>query len=386
MKNVFIIGSKGIPANYGGYETFVHKLTQYKVNENIKYHVACLSDEDSEFTFNDARCFNVPVPKIGAAKAVAYDIMALKECISYIKDNNIEGAIIYILACRIGPFLGFYMKTLKKLGITLLINPDGHEWLRSKWNYFIKKYWKLSESMMIKRGDLIVCDSIGIEKYIKTQYKAFNPNTTYIAYGADMEGKNPTLEEEKSLSKWYNEKSIKPKEYYLMVGRFVPENNYETIIREFMKSDSKKDLVIVCNLEENKFYNHLKEITKFEKDSRVKFVGTVYDEVMISTIRKNAFGYFHGHEVGGTNPSLIEALATTEINILLDVIFNTEVAEDTALYFTKDEGSLKNVIKIAEKMSDEDIAKLSERAKINVKKRYSWDFIVDSYEKLFMKK
>jgi rhamnosyltransferase len=386
MKNVFIIGSKGIPANYGGYETFVHKLTQYKVNEEIKYHVACLSDKESEFTFNNARCFNVAVPNIGAARAVVYDIMALKKCISYIKENNIEDAIVYILACRIGPFLGFYTKTLKKLGVTLLINPDGHEWLRSKWNYFVKKYWKLSESMMIKRGDLIVCDSIGIENYIKTQYNAFKPITTYIAYGADMEVKKPTLEEEKNLGIWYNEKGIKPKEYYLMVGRFVPENNYEIIIREFMKSDSKKDLVIVSNVEENKFFNHLKETTKFEKDSRVKFVGTVYDEVMISNIRSNAFGYFHGHEVGGTNPSLIEALATTEINILLDVIFNTEVAADTALYFTKDEGSLKNVIKNAEKMSDEDRSELSERAKVNVKKRYSWDFIVDSYEKLFVKK
>ena len=108
MKNVFIIGSKGIPANYGGFETFVEYLTKYKVSDDIKYHVACLSDHEEEFEHNQARCFKVQVPNIGPAKAVYYDIAALKAVYQYVVDHNIEEGIVYILACRIGPFLKKY--------------------------------------------------------------------------------------------------------------------------------------------------------------------------------------------------------------------------------------------------------------------------------------
>ena len=110
MKNVFIIGSKGIPANYGGFETFVEYLTKYKVSDDIKYHVACLSDHEEEFEHNQARCFKVQVPNIGPAKAVYYDIAALKAVYQYVVDHNIEEGIVYILACRIGPFLKKYVK------------------------------------------------------------------------------------------------------------------------------------------------------------------------------------------------------------------------------------------------------------------------------------
>ena len=126
MKEIFIIGSKGIPANYGGFETFVDKLTEGKSSKEIKYHVACIGDKSNngEFEYNNSRCFYVNTPNIGAARAVYYDIFALRECIKYIKSNSIHDAIIYILACRIGPFIGYYKKKLKKMGIRLLVNPD----------------------------------------------------------------------------------------------------------------------------------------------------------------------------------------------------------------------------------------------------------------------
>ena len=110
---------------------------------------------------------------------------------------------------------------------------------------------------------------------------------------------------------------------------------YELIISEFIKSNTKKDLVIISNIEKGNFYNTLKEKTGFNNDNRIKFVGTVYDQELLMNIRKNAFAYLHGHEVGGTNPSLLESLATTNLNILLNVPFNKEVARNTAVYFTK---------------------------------------------------
>ena len=147
--------------------------------------------------------------------------------------------------------------------------------------------------------------------------KKYKQNTTYIAYGANIDN-NFMINQEK-LDVWYKSNKIEKNNYYLIVGRFVPENNFEIMIREFMISNSKKDLVIITNLENNKFYDNLKKNTDFEKDLRIKFVGTVYDQELLKAIRINAYAYIHGHSVGGTNPSLLEAMATTKINLLLNV-------------------------------------------------------------------
>lgn len=384
MKNIFIIGSKGIPAKYGGFETFVEELTKRKVSDEIKYHVSCMANDFKEFEYNNSRCFNVKVPNIGPAKAVYYDLKALDICIKYIKDNNIENSIIYILACRIGPFISYYKRKIEKLGGKLFVNPDGHEWKRAKWNFMTRKYWKLSERYMVKHADLLVCDSQNIEKYIKEDYKEYRPNTEFIAYGAEI--KESILEDcdEKVLS-WYKSKDVRFDDYYLVVGRFVPENNYELMIKEFMNSNTKKDFVLITNVEQNKFYEELKIKTNFDKDKRIKFVGTVYDQELLIKIREKAFAYFHGHEVGGTNPSLLEALATTKLNLLLDVGFNKEVAESSALYFEKKSGSLKALMEKAEELDKESINSFGEKSKARIKEAYTWEYIVKLYEELFIK-
>ena len=382
MKNVFIIGSKGIPANYGGFETFVDELVTRQKNTDIKYHVACLSDNDRETEYHGAHCFNVKVPNIGPAKAVYYDLAALKYCVKYIKENKIDNAIVYILACRIGPFVNKYVKQLHKLNCKVYVNPDGHEWKRAKWNYFIRKYWKLSEKLMVKHADLLICDSKNIEKYIQEDYKKYSPKTTFIAYGADT-SKSTLKDNDEKLLNWYKEKGVQAKEYYLVVGRFVPENNYETMIKGFMKSNTKKDFVLITNVEQNKFYETLKNETHFDQDKRIKFVGTVYDQQLLKKIRENAYGYLHGHEVGGTNPSLLEALATTDLNLLLDVGFNKEVGEDGAVYWNKEEGNLSALINRLENISSKQLNELSTKAKQRIDSEYSWDYIVRKYEELF---
>lgn len=384
MKNIFIIGSKGIPAKYGGFETFVEKLTENQKSKEIKYHVACVGENNEEFEHNNARCFKVKVPDIGSAKAVLYDLYALKEVISYIRTNNLKGSIVYILACRIGPFISYYKNQLHTLDCSLYVNPDGHEWKRAKWNTFIKKYWKLSERLMIKNCDLAICDSLGIENYIKETYKKYKPNTTYIAYGANIDVNSPI--DEKKLNDWYKINNLEKDNYYLIVGRFVPENNFEIMIREFMNSNSKRDLVIITNHENNKFYEALKKNTDFEKDTRIKFVGTVYDQELLKAIRINAFAYIHGHSVGGTNPSLLEAMATTNINLLLNVDFNIEVGSSTAIYWGKQLHSLTDIINNVETFSNEYIQKLGDEAKQIIKEKYSWDLIINKYENLFLNK
>ena len=381
MQNVFIVGAKNL-GNYGGYETFVDKLTEYhKENKEIKYHVAIKDKEYGEFEKNDARCFKIKVPNIGPAQAIYYDVKALSECCKYIKEHNIDNPIVYILACRIGPFAKHFRKKIHKLGGRLYINPDGHEWMRAKWSAPVRKYWKISEKMMVKQADLLICDSKNIEKYIKETYSQYNPETTFIAYGADIK-KSILADDDKKVTDWFKEKEVKPKEYYLVVGRFVPENNYETMIREFMKSGTTKDFVIITNVEHNKFYEELKVSIGFEQDKRIKFVGTVYDQELLKKIREQAYAYFHGHEVGGTNPSLLEALASTDLNLLLDVGFNREVAEDGALYWNKGDGNLAGLIDQCEYISETERQDISLKAKKRIEEEYSWKYICDKYFKV----
>lgn len=382
-KHIFIVGSNGIPAKYGGFETFVENLTAKKVIPNIKYHIACLGKDNNEFEYNNSRCFSIKVPNIGPAKAIYYDLVALNRSIKYIKKNNIEKPIIYLLGTTIGGFIGFYKAKLKKLGIPLFVNPDGCEWKRKKWNYFVRKYLKLSERFMAKYADLLICDSINIEQYIKKTYSKYQPKTTFIAYGSDLPEQN-TQVSENALENWYKEKQIKKNEYYLIVGRFVPENNYETMINEFMKSNTSKDLVIITNVEKNKFYEELKQKTHFDQDKRIKFVGTVYDSNLLNKIRENAYGYLHGHEVGGTNPSLLEALSSTNLNILLDVSFNREVASNSSIYWNKENGNLSNLINNLENIKPDEIQEYGIKAKERIKEIYNWQKIVKQYETIFL--
>ncbi len=418
MRDIYIIGSKGIPAHYGGFETFVEELVRNHESEEICYHVACMNAEKERFSYLGAECFRIKVPQIGPAKAVYYDLAAFRHCVREARRNRAEAPVIYVLACRIGPFIGFLKRRWKRLGGTLFVNPDGHEWMRAKWNGAIRRYWKLSERLMVKHADLLICDSKNIERYIREEYAKYRPQTTFIAYGTNIEapgigGDDSGIVQEAAgaqettgvqeaagmqetagmqsgalarRDEWYRRFGLQEKEYYLVVGRFVPENNYETMIREFMKSDTSKNFVLITNVEKNKFYAQLREKTGFDRDSRIKFVGTVYDAELLAAIRRGAFAYLHGHEVGGTNPSLLEALSTTELNLLLGVGFNREVAENGALYWTKEDGSLSALLRRAENLSEAEREKISSLAKSRMREWYSWPYIVKCYETLFSKK
>lgn len=399
-QHVFIIGAKGL-GNYGGYETFVDRLTEmHQDNRKIKYHIACkangqgLMDEttlpsdkvveldNDRFKYHNAICFKVTVPeKLGSAQAIYYDVIALKRSLFYCKENHILHPIFYILACRIGPWISNFHKKIHAIGGKLYVNPDGHEWMRAKWSKPVRWYWKQSERLMVKNSDLLICDSVDIEKYIQKEYSKYNPKTTYISYGADIKP-SVLLDNDPKFVNWLKEHDLKPDEYYLMVGRLVPENNFETIIKEFMKSHSKKHLAIITT-RNDAFLNELDEKLRWRSDSRINFVGTVYDQELLKKIRENAYGYFHGHSVGGTNPSLLEALSSTNLNLLYDVGFNREVGQNTALYWSKKENELALLIDRVDLLNYSDREKIGLKAKTRMNSAYSWKFIADEYEKLF---
>lgn len=386
-RSVYIIGSKGIPAKYGGFETFVEKLTEFQTDSAIQYYVACMRENSAKsgitqdtFEHNGAICFNIDVPKIGPARAIAYDIQALKKAIQMAKDNQDQAPIFYVLACRIGPFIAGLKKEIHQLGGLLFVNPDGHEWLRAKWSYPVRRYWKLSESLMVKHADLLVCDSQNIESYIQKDYSQYQPKTTYIAYGTET-SKSKLAPDAAKVREWFAEKGVIEGQYYLVVGRFVPENNYEAMIRGFMKSKTNRDFVLITNVETNKFYDKLLAETQFDQDPRIKFVGTVYDQDLLKYIREHAYAYLHGHEVGGTNPSLLEALASTQLNLLLDVGFNREVGQEAAIYWQKE--ALDQAIDQAETLTDQDILEADRASSQRIAQAFTWEKIVTDYQNLF---
>ena len=183
---------------------------------------------------------------------------------------------------------------------------------------------------------------------------------------------------------WLKKYELRDKEFYCSVGRFVPENNFEIMIREFMKSQTNKDFAIITT-QDDKFLATLNNKLHFRNDKRIKFVGTVYDQELLKKIRENAFGYFHGHEVGGTNPSLLEALGTTNLNLLLDVAFNREVAKNSALYWNKKTGNLAELINTVDNMPESECKEYGIRAKKRIEAKYSWHFIANRYLDTFDK-
>ena len=402
IQHIFIIGAKSV-GQYGGFETFVDMLTeQHAFEPHLKYHIASKANGDGhmdesklqniivtkksangeviEFSYHNAHVFKIKCPPIGPATAIFYDKAAMEYCIRYCREHSIPRPVFYVLTCRIGPFIKSYARQIREIGGRFFLNPDGHEWKRAKWSMPVRKYWKWSERTMVAAADVVICDSVNIENYIIENYH--HPNTRYIAYGSDT---TPSKlgDENPEFTSWMNEKKLNKNEYYLVVGRFVPENNYEIMIREFMKSHTCKSFALITNVNE-KYLHELENKLHFHNDGRIKFVGTVYDKELLKKIRECAFGYFHGHEVGGTNPSLLEALGHTSLNLLLDVGFNREVGADSALYWNKNRGDLAALIDKADVMDEREYKEFAVKAKNRIKDYYSWKDIADKYKSVFM--
>lgn len=381
MKNIFIIGSRGYHAKYGGWETFVSNLVDhYNDKDTIFYVGELIENKENDKTLKkiNKNLYLIPtyVKDIGSPKMFLYTIKSYLYTLKYIKENNLNNSYIYVLGLKLGPLLQFQKRLRKKYQIKILVNPDGLEHRRSKWNKLIRLCFLLSEWSMINNCDIVICDALGIQKYIEEKYKKTRNKTKYIAYGAKTEDLSHINEEE--ILKEYN---LKKDNYCLMVGRCVPENNYELVIKEYMNSTIEKDLIIITNLSSSNYYQELLEKLNFQTDKRIRFIDGVYNQQKLATIRKNAYLYIHGHSVGGTNPSLIEALSLTDLNILYDVCFNRDVGEDACLYF-KEEGSLEKILNDKKKL-DSLKDKIGKKAKKRAREHFTWEIIVKKYKKIF---
>ncbi len=385
MRDVVFMGCRGYTRNYGGWETFLRNLIDNWKEPETHFYVFELTHDKNEKkveVVNGVTCIRIFVKKAGSGEMMSMDLKTLRQLKKVSVTFKLNNPILYVMGARVGILFWLKKRKIKKCGYRIVFNPAGLEWKRKKFNLLIRLHSYIARIFFNKAADWIVCDSQGILDIYRDTFKLYKKNMAFIAYGTykaqPLEKRMPNKVEE-----YFKKNGIVPNNYYLVLGRLVAENNYELIISEFMKSDTKKDLVVICNKDkESKYYNKLLNMTKFDTDKRIKFVGTMYDKVILNYLRQYAHAYIHGHSVGGTNPGLLEALSTTNVCLLNDVVFNRQVGEDCAFYFGKDY-SLNAVMKKSEELSEKEKIELGDKAKARMSREYSWEKIVNQYSFLF---
>lgn len=384
--NVFILGARGYTKNYGGWEALVHGLIDNWKDPSVRFFVferAESLNEEGYLILPQCTCIKVYVPQTGSSAMMLFDAKCTDYARNYIIENHLPNPIMYYLGIRIGPLVWLKRHRLKRKGIVLLVNPAGLEWKRTKWNKLVQVYQIISAHFMAHAVDYMVCDAEEIRNVYNKMIRSKRPKKEFIAYGSYPVEKVTEPMPEK-VKAFFDEWGIKKDGYYLILGRFIPENNYEMMFKGFIASDSPRDLVVVTNYKTEipAFLQHIKDSTHYEDDPRVKMVGTVYDKELLHYIRQYAHGYIHGHSVGGTNPGLLEAMSETDMNLLYGCPFNREVGGNAAEYFNN-EKELTELLQDADKFSTEKIQEYGKMAKNRMNNEYSWNGIVEKYYKLF---
>ena len=385
MINVFIIGARGYTKKYGGWETLVHGIIDNQIDSSIKYYVfEVVSDknEEKEFEVDGVTCIRFYVKQTNAFQMIFGDIIATKYAVKYIKKNNLENPVLLTLGARIGPILWGMRPYIKSSKAVIMENPGGVEWKRPKWGLTGQIYQYISCYFTGIASDYIISDSEGIRDIYKKMVKSDKHIKEYAAYGVyPITNYNP--EKTEKTSSYFNEHGLEEDDYYLIINRFMPENSYELILSEYVKSKTRKKLVLVTNIDkENSYYKELSKKIPFEKDDRIKFVGTMYDPDILLYLRLHAFAYINGHTLGGTNPGLLEAMYSTGFVLAYDVVFSREVCDQYALYYDKKHTLCETMIE-AENLPPEKKMEIIRGARKRMEEKYSWHDVTEKYEKIF---
>tara|TARA_B100001063_G_scaffold203213_1_gene197290 strand:+ start:296 stop:1417 length:1122 start_codon:yes stop_codon:yes gene_type:complete len=360
--NISIIGTRGYPYVYSGYETFVKQLSERLVLKNCNVTVYCHKGLFDKRLKEIKGIQLVYVPTI-ETKILAQPIHSFLSIIHACFSNT---DVMLVVNSANGPF-GLLTKLFK---IPTAINVDGMEWLRPKWKGLGSIYFKWASKMATLFYDQITNDS---DEMRKVYLDLFKKDSKVIAYGANIrKSKKPDL-----IKKW----NLKQKDYYLVVGRLIPDNNSDLIIKGFLKSNTKKKLVIVGDVPYKDSYAHnLKKI----KDERLIFTGYVKDQDILAELYHNCYVYVHGHEFGGTNPTMIKAMAYGCAILALDTVFNMEMIQKGkfGLFFKKEIISVTKQIDYCEK-ENIIIDKLRQVSVNGIINKYNWDFITNDYLEVF---
>jgi glycosyltransferase involved in cell wall biosynthesis len=355
LKSLGIIGTVGVPAKYGGFETLVHQLV---LNLNKEFDMTVYSSgyaypkSERVGSWEGAKIKYIPL-KANGFQSIFYDICSMIHAL-YCVDVLL---ILGVSGCIFLPFL----KTFSKKKV--IVNIDGLEWRRPKWNWFAKRFLLFSEKIACKFADEIITDNRILKEYVKIRY---NISSQLIEYGADHTKRKLINDSDIEEYPFLKEK------YAFKVSRIEPENNIHLILKAFSKLP-KQQLVLVGNWNDNLYGAKLRE--KYRKFKNLHLLDPIYATLKLDVLRSNAHFYVHGNSAGGTNPSLVEAMYLKLPVLSFDAIFNRVTTNNQAIYFS-DENELMEIIS---KIDQYPLYAIAENLKTIANKQYTWKNISQRY-------
>lgn len=357
-----ILGTRGIPARYGGFETFAEELALRLVAKGITVTVYCEMEDSKQMAdeYLGIKLVHIPATKCGPLTTVLFDL----RCLWHSRSSY---DVVYMLGYGAAPFC-----LIPKLwGTRVWLNVDGIEWARDKWSGVAKLYFKFMEWLSTWVPDRIIADAEAIRTHLESRHHLWS-SCSVIPYGAPIVVAPPNV---LLLNNW----TLTPGGYYLVVARIEPENHVREVIEGYSASAATIPLVVVGNhLIET---DYARKILQTQTGAQVKFVGAIYDKDKLKALRYYALAYCHGHSVGGTNPSLLEALGCGNLVIAHDNTFNREVAGDVGFYFTSSH-DISTLLKAVDSLSEIEKTRLADKARAIIQKKYDWNTIAESYLKL----
>ncbi|MCL1037496.1 DUF1972 domain-containing protein [Shewanella submarina] len=350
MNAVAVVGTVGIPARYGGFESLVENLVSNRVN-SVNYTVYCSGKEcnnkQAQYKGTELKYINL---KANGVQSIPYDIASLISCIFSRPDTTL---ILGVSGCI---FLPIYRLLTKSKVIT---NIDGLEWKRDKWGKFAKWFLKFSEKLAVRNSDVVIADNEAIANYVQDEYGI---KAEVIAYGGD----HAVVDVDETAEQG---------DFYLGLCRIEPENNVHVILDSFSKSGYK--LVFIGNWNNSAFGKELKEY--YSKFDNIILLNPIYDTLELYKYRSGCKGYVHGHSAGGTNPSLVEAMHIGKPIFSFDCNFNRYSTNNEAIYFSNsDDLSMK-----ISRTTDRDMVITSGAMTRIANEKYTWEIIARQYESLY---
>ena len=354
-----IIGTVGVPARYGGFETLAHQLVE---NLNTEYDITVYnstkhySAKERVKEWNGAKIKYIPLSANGF-HSIFYDILSMIHAVIFSQTLLILG----VSGCLFLPFIKLFFPSKK-----IIVNVDGLEWRRAKWNAYAKTFLSVSERVAVWCANEIIADNAAIQKYVLDRY---GKKSNLIEYGADHNQVEDIKPETFKKYPFLNQ------EYAFKVARIEPENNIHTILKGFAKQD-KLPLVLIGNWKNSDYGKSL--INEFSGYDHLHLLDPIYESNLLNQIRSNAKVYIHGHSEGGTNPSLVEAMYLALPIISFDIIYNKVTTENQAVYF-ETSNELCQLIKDVDLL---DLDKISANLSEVANRRYLWSVIADKYSNL----
>ncbi|MCL2454960.1 MAG: DUF1972 domain-containing protein [Micrococcales bacterium] len=355
--SIAMLGTRGVPARYGGFETAVEEVGRRLVDRGHTVRVYCRSGspEPRLERFSGMDLVWLPALRRRSLETLSHTAVSTLHLLTHRTD------VAFVFNAANSPFLPW----LRLARIPVGTHVDGLEWRRAKWGSAGRRYYRVAESMAVRWSDALIADAQGIADYYRHEFCA---DTRLISYGA------PVIE---PGSDRLAELGLAPGGYHLLVARFEPENHVLEAVQGFVASASERTLVVVGSAPYSTGYTET--VTRAADDPRVRLLGGVWDRQLLDQLYANALTYVHGHSVGGTNPSLLRAIGAGTATIAWDVPFNREVLRDAGWYFS-DPASL--AARVAEAETDHDDVTRRAAALLVRARDYDWDDVTTGYEAL----